>query len=91
MYAKLFVLVVFATVVGSLLLIMRQQRVDAMHEMAMLHRQINHHRHGLWQWQTKIADATDPPTLQEALVRAGLELEPITPLHRPIAVAKASP
>ena len=83
MYAKVLVLIVCITFVALLLLAMRQQRVEAMHEMVTLHRQINQHRQTLWHWQSKIADTTDPTSLREAIARAGLALEPATQQQAP--------
>ena len=89
MYAKLLVLIACATLVAAALLHVRQQRFDAMHEMATLHRQMNDHRQALWRWQARIAKATEPPALIQAIARAELALEPVTPQQRGVTLARA--
>jgi len=79
MYSKLLFVILCAAVIAIGLLIMRQQRIEAMHEMAMIHRQINRDRQSLWEWQARIAGATTPRRLSEAIARAGIRLEPMTP------------
>ncbi len=76
MYAKVLALIVFATIVALLLLAMRQQRVEAMHQIVNLHRQIEQDRHALWRWQSRIADSTNPVSLRQAIDRTSLDLEP---------------
>ena len=78
-----------ATLVAAALLHVRQQRFDAMHEMATLHRQMNDHRQALWRWQARIAKATEPPALIQAIARAELALEPVTPQQRGVTLARA--
>jgi len=90
MYAKALVAILFTVVTGSALLGIRQQRFEAMHDMATLHHQINRSRQSMWQWQSRIAAKTAPPALQQALERSGLAMEPVTPQPRPPAVARAS-
>ena len=90
MYAKLLVLIASVTVGAAVLLHLRQQRFDAMYEMALLHQQMNADRQALWHWQARIAAATEPPTLIQALARAELALEPVTPQRRGVTLARAS-
>jgi len=88
MYAKAIVLIVCLTALAATMLQLRQRRFEAMHEMATLHQQMNQHRQDLWLWQSRIADATDPNELRDAVARAGLELEPLIAQPRPTAVAQ---
>jgi hypothetical protein len=90
MYVKLLVMIASATLVGAGLLHLRQQRFDAMHEMASLHQQMNEDRMVLWQWQARIARAAEPPVLISAIARAQLELEPATPRRRGIVLAQVT-
>lgn len=76
MYAKMLLLIAITTVVAMMLLAIRQQRVEAMHGMVSLHREINENRQLLWEWQSRIADTTTPATLRKAIKRTGLALEP---------------
>lgn len=79
MVAKMIMVVVFAAAVGAVLLGLRQQRLQLMHEMARMHAQMNRSRQDTWDLQVKIAEGTQPGELREAIARSNLELEPITP------------
>jgi len=90
MRAKLSILILFATVVAAMLLEMRQERFEAMHEMATLHRQMDQQRQSMWKLQASIADAADPPALMHAIERTELALEPVAPPDGGIVFARAS-
>ncbi|MEX0655683.1 MAG: hypothetical protein WD534_16420 [Phycisphaeraceae bacterium] len=79
MYPKLFVAIVFAVVIGAVLLGMRQQRLEAMHEMVRMHREMDAIRQQTWDLQVRIAGELEPELLREAVERANLTLEPATP------------
>ena len=79
MLAKMITVVVFAAAVGAVLLGLRQQRLQLMHEMARTHAQMNRSRQDTWNLQVEIAEKTQPTELREAIDRLNLELEPITP------------
>lgn len=93
MLAKMITVVVFAAAVGAVLLGLRQQRLQLMHEMTRMHAQMNGSRQDTWDLQVKIAERTQPTELREAITRLNLELEPITPADPgagwPGAVAEA--
>jgi len=90
MRAKLLTLIVFATIVAATLLQMRQQRFEAMHEMATLHQQMDTQRKSMWNLQAEIADAARPPTLLNAIERTELALEPVTPQRRGAVLARGA-
>lgn len=90
MYAKMLVLITITTVVALMLLAMRQQRVEAQHEMISLHRTIGKQRQMLWEWQSRIADTTDPVALRQAIERTGLALEPAAATAPPGAMVRTS-
>lgn len=83
MFARIFTAIVFVTVTGALLLVLRHQRYVAMHEMARLHEEMNRSRQQLWDTQAKIAMDVRPQALRAAIAQAKLELEPVTPAARP--------
>jgi len=70
-------LIAFATLVGTMLYAMRQQRLQYMHQITALHSQVNQHRQDLWDLQTKIAKSVGPMKLHESIEQAQLELEPV--------------
>lgn len=95
MFAKLFVAILFATVIGSALLDMRQQRLETMHAMVRLHREMDDVRQKTWDLQVRIAGHTEPEKLREAVEQADLSLEPasppplmVLPVQRPPRVAE---
>lgn len=79
MLPKLIAVVVIGTALAAVLLGMRQQRLQMMHEMARMHSKINASRQEVWDLQVKIAERMEPEFLKAAIARAELQLEPITP------------
>jgi cell division protein FtsL len=76
MFAKLLTALVLAVVVGVAVFSLRQQRLELMHEITVLHRQMNRDRQATWDTQARIADRTGPRALHDALTRAGVVMEP---------------
>jgi hypothetical protein len=80
MAAKLLVLILFVTVTAAVVLGYRQQRMQSMHEMALMHAKIDRSRQKMWETQTQIARQLEPKTLQAAVQRAQIAVEPLVPL-----------
>lgn len=76
MFTKLLTALVIAMVIGACIFNLRQQRLELMHEVTDLHRQMNRDRQATWDTQVRIAERTQPEVLRKALVRAGMEMEP---------------
>ncbi len=81
MITKLITAIVALTIIASVTLAQRHQRLEVMHEMARLHGEINHRRMETWDLQVRIAQRTVPATLRDAIDRTGLVVEPITRLR----------
>jgi len=79
MFYKALFLIVVGTLTASALLTLRQQRYETMHQMTQLHQQIATNRRDLWDMQTRIAGQLKPDVLTEAVKRAQLQLESVTP------------
>ncbi len=77
MFAKLLTALVCVVVIGAAVFNLRQQRLELMHEVTDLHRQMNRDRQTTWDTQVRIAEQTQPEVLRDALVRSGLEMEPV--------------
>lgn len=77
MFARLAALIVFAVALAVVMLSLRQQRFEAMHEMAELHREMNAAREAIWDRQVEIAARTRPQRLERALESSGAPLEPV--------------
>lgn len=78
-FAKLLVVIVGAAAIGAALLGMRQQRLQIMHQMAQLYRQMDQSRQETWDLQVEIAQRIRPEALRAAAERASLVLEPVMP------------
>jgi cell division protein FtsL len=76
MFTKLLTALVLMVVIGSAVFSLRQQRLELMHEITGLHRQMNRDRQRTWDMQVRIADRTRPGALRDAIARAGLDMEP---------------
>jgi len=76
MFAKLLMALVLAVLIGSAVFSMRQQRLELMHEVTALHRQMNRDRQATWDTQVRIAGRTSPKALHDAIARSGLDMEP---------------
>ena len=81
MFAKLLTALVLAVLVGVAIFNLRQQRLELMHEITVLHRQMNRDRQTTWDSQVRIASQTSPQALHEALARTGLTMEPAVTQH----------
>ena len=80
MYLKVIAAIVSATLLGAILLSLRQHRLEAMHEITALHSRVSQIRQSTWDRQVHIAHRLEPSRLRDAIARAELDLEPITPL-----------
>ena len=76
MFVKLLTALVFAVAIGAAVFNLRQQRLELMHEITGLHRQMNSDRQATWDTQVRIAERAQPQALREALARAGMDMEP---------------
>lgn len=74
MYSKILALTLFAAALGLVLLGMRQQRLELMHEITLLFRQSRRTQHDLWELQARTAAAVNPRKIESAATEAGLEL-----------------
>ncbi len=90
MYPKVIAAIVSATLLGAMLLSLRQHRLETMHEMTALHSRVSRVRQSTWDRQVHIAQSLEPSRLRDAVARAELDLEPITPLS-PQATAGRDP
>ena len=77
-FAKLMTAVLVLVLAFAVVLGLRQQRLELMHEMSVLHQQMDADRKETWDLQTDIAARTQPQKLRDAAERVGLEFEPLT-------------
>jgi hypothetical protein len=94
--AKIATVILTIGIVGCILLTTRQQRLQAVHDLAVLQRRVAEHDRTLWHLRAEIARNVQPRNV-EALARALGPLEHIpvdprpgaTPIH--LAAAERSP
>ena len=67
MFPKLILIITVAGAISCVLLVNRQQRIDAIHEMSQVHHRLLEHEHALWSIQIEIARRCRPEELREAL------------------------
>lgn len=80
MFAKLLMALVLAVLIGASVFNLRQQRLELMHDVTGIQRQMNRDRQATWDTQVRIAQRTQPDALRQALARAGMTMEPaVTP------------
>lgn len=89
MFGKLMFLVVAATILGSSLLALRQQRYEIANEMIATHRTIDATRRSIWGLQAASANRVESSAIETAVAKANLDLEPVVPLDRPDPVVPA--
>ncbi len=77
MFLKLLTIIVTIVLTACALLIMRQQRLETVHEMQMMHRQLLEQETTLWLLRSRISDHCQPQRVQEMLDRINEAWEPI--------------
>jgi len=77
MWWMLLTLVLAVVVLGTVLIGMRQQRLDLAYNITKLHNQIGDCRVDLWDLQVRITGLSRPEMLAEAIETQGLVLEPV--------------
>lgn len=77
MFAKLLIVILAVAVTGAALLVSRQQRLDAVHEAAQIHRRLNEQRVTLWRMQVLIEERCRPEAIREAIEADGRTWVPI--------------
>ncbi len=77
MFGKLFVLILGAGAIALTLLVIRQQRIDAVHEMARIHRRLLQHEQACWKLDHQIATQCRPDRVREYLKLMDAEWSPL--------------
>jgi hypothetical protein len=85
MFLKLFMIIVVVGALACALLVIRQQRIEAAHEMSLIHRRLTEGEQTLWKLRSEVAVACRPDVVQRMVKRHGGEWMAI-PAPRPAAV-----
>ena len=77
MFAKILVIVLTLGLTGLTLLVMRQQRIDAAHEMTSVHRRLVRHETELWELRSRLIQHIRPETVNEQIEQLDADWETI--------------
>lgn len=83
MLARLLLTLVGLSVIGSAMLELRRQRIEQLHAITELHRQIDADRKATWDLQHRIVQATSPDRLAEALEQTDIQTQPVPSSPKP--------
>ncbi len=67
MFAKLLAIVLSLGITGIALLVLRQQRIDASHEMTSVHQRLVRHETELWELRSRLINHIRPETVNEQI------------------------
>jgi len=67
MFAKLLAIFLTLGITGIALLVMRQQRIDASHEMTSVHRRLVRHETELWELRSRLIKHIRPEIVNEQI------------------------
>jgi hypothetical protein len=81
MFLKLFAIILAFGVIGCMLLVNRQQQIEAAHEMSLMHRHLSEQERVIWELRAQISQRISPEKLQKAREQLLSEWQPIV-LHQ---------
>ena len=91
MYAKLLMIILATGAVASGLLVLRQQKVETIHEISRAYHRQRQQERTLWLLQARLAWQCRPEALRELLERQRLDWQPIPALPTPIEPRPVDP
>jgi hypothetical protein len=77
MFAKLLLIIIVMGATACGLLVNRQQRIEAAHEAALLHKVLNEQEQQIWKLQCDVSRRCRPQQLNLALARLGGSWAPV--------------
>jgi hypothetical protein len=77
MLQKLIVIITALGATSAALLVNRQQRIEAAHEMAVLHSRLHDHHQVLWRMECEIASRCRPERLRHAMEQTNVVWSPL--------------
>lgn len=78
MFYKLLTIIVALGLIGVVLLVTRQQRIDAAHDMADTHRRLIEHETKLWRMRAEVVRRCRPEDIRSALEQSDISWQPIS-------------
>ena len=77
MFAKLLLIILSAGAIASTLLVLRQQKVETIHDISRAYHRQRQYERTLWTLQAEIARRCRPEALRELLLEQGSDWRPI--------------
>lgn len=77
MFAKALVIILTLGATGCALLVIRQQRIDTVHEMSVIHQRLLGHERTLWELRSEIAKRCRPSQVRLSMNQMGGTWVPI--------------
>ncbi len=65
MFAKLLAIILTLGVIGCVLLVNRQQRIEASYALTTIHKRVAEHERSLWKLRTEISELARPERLRQ--------------------------
>ncbi len=89
MFAKLLFIIVVVAASACALLVIRQQRIDAFHEITQTYKRLSEHERTLWTMRAEIAERCRPSQVRLAMNGLGINWAPLP--ARPMTPADIEP
>ena len=77
MFPKLMAIILCLGATGAGLLVIRQQRIEACHEMVMIHNRLNEHERTLWRLESEISQRCRPDAIRASMKKLNIAWTPI--------------
>jgi len=77
MFAKILTIILACGAIGCVLLVNRQQRIEAAHEMSVIHNRLAEHERSVWRLRAEIARLCRPEQIRDAIERLGDGWQPM--------------
>lgn len=77
MFAKMLLIILSAGAIASSLLVLRQQKVETIHEISQAYHRQRQYQRTLWQLQAEIARRCRPEALRDMLLQQQADWKPI--------------
>jgi hypothetical protein len=87
MFFKILAIILGFGVIGCMLLVNRQQQIEAAHEMSNLHRRLSEQERIIWELRAQISQRISPEKLQLAREQLVAEWQPIVLQQWPVTWA----
>lgn len=89
MFAKLLFIIIVIAAAACALLVIRQQRIDAFHEITQTYKRLSEHERTLWTMRAEIAERCRPSQVRLAMNALDINWTPLP--ARPVSPSEIEP